>query len=268
MKVSLFIPVYNASVYISHALNEAYRSLSECCSEFEIVIVDDNSNDESVTFLQSLEKEVYPHEKMVRVIRNARGPSRRENLAKAFATAKYDLVTFIDVDLSCGMSYLVKALECIMMSLEHAIVIGSRYIRGAKVVREPFRQIISFLYNRAIQILFGSKIRDHQCGLKVFRMSRVRDILDKMDYDHDYHRGWFWDAEFLIRAQKNKLKITEMPVEWRYARTSTFRLFREWKCIGTMLGLKAELSPKFKVFLGLAKIDLSSKIAAPAGKLR
>jgi hypothetical protein len=71
-----------------------------------------------------------------------------------------------------------------------------------------------------------------------------------MAYDHEYRRGWFWDAEFLIRAQAQKLKIIEMPVEWHFARTSTFRFFREWKCIGSMVKLKTELTPWLKkIFL-------------------
>lgn len=241
LKVSLFIPVYNAFRYIPHALNESYRFLSECCAEFEIVIVDDNSNDQTGQFLESVEQAAYPPGKVVRVIRNTSGPSRRENLAKAFEAAKFDIIGFIDVDLSCGMEYLVQALQR-LRSEAADIVVGSRYIKGAKAIREPFRRIMSFFYNLTIRILFGSTIVDHQCGLKVFRREPAMRLFKEMGYDHAYRRGWFWDAEFLIRAQKRKLKIIEIPVVWHYARTSTFRFFREGKCIGTMLNLRKQLS--------------------------
>jgi glycosyltransferase involved in cell wall biosynthesis len=240
LKVSLFIPVYNAFRYIPHALNESYRFLSECCSEFEIIVVDDNSHDQTGQFLQGIELAAYPAGKAVRVIRNTTGPSRRENLAVAFKTAKYDVIGFIDVDLSCGMEYLVQAIQR-LQSEAADIVVGSRYIKGAKAIREPFRRVMSFFYNLTIRILFGSKILDHQCGLKVFCKEPAMRLFREMGYDHAYQRGWFWDAEFLIRAQKSKLKIIEMPVVWRYAHTSTFRFFREWKCIGTMLKLRGKL---------------------------
>lgn len=245
LKVSLFIPVYNAFAYIPNTINEAYSALSASCSEFEIVIVDDNSNDQTGAFLHSIDQAKYPREKTVRVITNTTGPSRRENLAAAFSSARHDVIAFIDADLSCGMTYLVKALE--RLKEENAdVVIGSRYIKGAKVTREPFRRVMSFFYNLTIQILFFSKILDHQCGLKVFRKAVATSIINDMGYDHAYHRGWFWDAEFLIRAQARKLKIVEMPVEWHFARTSTFHFFREWKCIGTMLKLRVKLMPWFK----------------------
>lgn len=245
LKVSLFIPVYNAFAYIPHALSESHRALSACCREFEVIVVNDNSNDQTADFLNNIGQAKYPEGEKVRVITNPTGPSRRENLAAAFPSARYDTLGFIDVDLSCGMDYLVAALK--RLEQEKAdIVVGSRYIKGAKVTREPFRRIMSFFYNLTIQILFGSKILDHQCGLKVFRRGPAELILKEMGYDHAYRRGWFWDAEFLIRAQAKGLKIIEMPVEWHFARTSTFRFFREWKCIGTMLKLRLDLMPWIK----------------------
>ena len=254
LKVSLFIPVYNAFRYIPHALNESYRSLSECCQEFEIVVVDDSSHDKTEEFLKGIKEAVYPEEKMIRVIHYSNGPSRRENLAASFETAKYDVIGFIDVDLSCGMDYLIEALK--RLHAEKAdIVVGSRYAKGAKATRLPFRRLMSFFYNLTIRILFGSRILDHQCGLKVFSKEAAGQIFREMGYDHSHRRGWFWDAEFLIRAQKHGLKIIEMPVVWHYAHTSTFHLFREWKCIGTMLRLKASLSNGFRKFLDAVKLD-------------
>ena len=245
LKVSLFMPVYNAFRYIPHSLNEAYRCLSECCDQFEIVIVDDTSTDQTAQFIQDIERAEYPSDKVVRVIRNQNGPSRRENLAKAFATAHYNIIGFIDVDLSFGMEYLTQAIQ-LMLSESVDIVIGSRYVRGAKVTRELSRRTLSFFYNLTIRVLFGSRIYDHQCGLKIFRKSVAERICQEMGYDAAFQRGWFWDAEFLIRAQKDKLVIREMPVVWRYARTSTFHFFRELKCIGSMLRLRVALSPFFR----------------------
>lgn len=253
-KFSLFIPAYNAFAYIPHTLNESYRALSERCKEFEIALVDDNSNDQTASLLKNIKQAKYPDAKSIRVIQNSTGPSRRENLAAAFSSARYGTLGFIDIDLSCGMDYLVAALTHLEQK-NADIVIGSRYIKGAKVKRELFRRIMSFFYNLTIQILFSSRILDHQCGLKVFRKSTTSHIIQEMGYDHQFRRGWFWDAEFLIRAQAKGLKVIEMPVEWHYARTSTFHFFREWKCIGAVLRLKAEFSPWFRKFLYFTKFD-------------
>ncbi|MBI3307214.1 MAG: glycosyltransferase [Candidatus Omnitrophica bacterium] len=239
-RVSLFIPVYNAAKYVRQAVEQSYLALSELGIEFEIVIVDDNSNDKSYRFKPFLSKIRQEPGRSIRYIFHANGPSRRENLAKAFEQAQYDILCFIDVDLSCDITFLTKALNLIM---QHPvdIVIGSRYIKGAKVKRQLFRRVMSFFYNTTIRLMFRSKILDHQCGLKVFRKEAAMAIIASMGYDHHFVRGWFWDAEFLIRSQKSGLKIIEMPVEWHYARTSTFNFLREWKCIAAMIELKSDL---------------------------
>lgn len=239
-RVSLFIPVYNAGRYINKAIKQSYEILSQTCDTFEIVFVDDNSNDHAYRFLKVLERTQLPSEKMVRLIRNSNGPSRRENLGKAFTQSAYEIICFIDVDLSCAIAHLGQAIN-LLNEQGFDIVIGSRYIKGSQAKREMSRRIMSFFYNLTIRRLFGSKILDHQCGLKVFRKAAVTEILHDMGYDHHFIRGWFWDAEFLIRAQQRHLKILEIPVQWHFASTTTFNFIREWKCIAAMIQLKSDL---------------------------
>lgn len=237
---SLFIPVYNASQIITESVQKCYGVLSQLSSDFEIIIVDDNSTDISRKLVRTI-REIYNGEgQKIRYISYSRGPSRRENLAKSFNLAQYETLGFIDVDLSCDASYLLKAIE-LLREKSADIVIGSRYIKGAKVKRRFIRRFFSFFYNGALRVIFKSKIKDHQCGLKVFRKSTALQIVDHMGYDGKYIRGWFWDAEFLIRAQKAGLKIIEMPVEWWYADVSTFDLRRELRCLKSMVKLKKEL---------------------------
>ncbi len=241
--VSLFIPVYNAAIYLRQAIKKSHDSLSKLGCDFEVIIVDDNSNDETYRFRQVIEQGKYEAGKTIRYLFDPQGPSRRENLAKSFNQAKYETIAFIDVDLSCDISFLIQAIH-LLNEQKPDIVIGSRYIKGAKAERRIVRKILSFFYNLTIRLLFQSRILDHQCGLKVFRKDAAMPVIKAMGYDHTYTRGWFWDAEFLIRAQKAHLDIIEMPVKWRYARTSTFNLFREWKCIAAMIRLKSELNRK------------------------
>lgn len=239
-KVSLFIPVYNAEKFLAKDIRVSYNALLRLKDDFEIIIVDDNSSDRSLRFKRLIERAKKNTGKDLQYIVYHNGPSRRENLAKSFYRAKYDIFCFIDADFSCDISFLIKALD-LLKSERADIVIGSRYIRGAKIKRNPIRGILSFFYNTAINIMFKSTIKDHQCGLKVFRKDTVRPILDEMGYDEKYIRGWFWDAELLIRAQRAKLKIIEMPVEWYESSISTFNIRRELRCLKSIIKLKKEL---------------------------
>lgn len=239
--ISLFIPVYNAARLIRKGLKESYKALLQLGDNFEIIVVDDNSSDKSYKFEHIINKAKQATGKEIRYISYNKGPSRRENLAKSFLLAKYEIVGFIDADLSCDVSYLLKAID--LLQKESAdIVIGSRYIKGAKIKKNRIiRRIFSFFYNLTISSMFSSKIKDHQCGLKVFRRSAIMPIINDMGYDGKFIRGWFWDAELLIRAQKASLKIIEMPVEWYCADVSTFNIKRELRCLKAIIKLKREL---------------------------
>jgi hypothetical protein len=238
--VSLFIPVYNAARLIRKILRQSYYALLQLHNDFEIIIVDDNSPDSSYRFKRIIDSARQIRGKEIRYISYTKGPSRRENLAKSFHLANYEIIGFIDADFSCDVLYFLQALD--MLKEKSAdIVIGSRYIKGAKVQMHVIRRIFSFFYNMFIRMFFKSKIKDHQCGLKVFRRSSTMQIISEMGYDSKYIRGWFWDAEFLIRAQKAKLNIIEMPVKWHHADSSTFNIRRELKCLISIINLKRKL---------------------------
>ncbi len=239
-KISLFIPIFNASRLIRDDLRKCYDALLRLGDDFEIVLVDDNSTDESYRFRRVIERARQATGREIKYLSYDKGPSRRENLARSFYAARYDIIAFMDADLSCDVSFLIKAID--LLKKESAdIVTGSRYVRGARVRRRPLRRIFSFFYNSSLRMLFNSRIKDHQCGLKIFRKDKVMPLIDEMGYDEKFVRGWFWDAELLIRSQKARLKVVEMPVEWHYADTSTFDFRREVRCLRSIVRLRKEL---------------------------
>jgi len=120
------------------------------------------------------------------------------------------------------------------------IAIGSRY-KGLRPERTWFRRCVSRLYNKFMKVYFGSNLCDHQCGFKAFRKETLFSLLQDMGYDRSLSRGWFWDAELLIRAQRKGLKITEFPVIWRFGEKSSFRILREMKMIPYVLALRWKL---------------------------
>jgi len=62
-------------------------------------------------------------------------------------------------------------------------------------------------------------------------------LVEEMGHDSSLKRGWFWDAELLIRAQKKGINIKEIPVIWKFGRKSSFLIRREIKVIDYMLKL-------------------------------
>jgi len=231
--ISLFVPCYNEEKRLEHNILKIYAAFLEFHTPFELIIVDDGSIDTTGKIAKNLIKKY--NEIHYQYFNN--GPSRRENLAKAFRTAHGDIIVFMDLDLSVDLSYLPILLESIKT---YDIAIGSRY-KGKHAQRTFFRRVVSIFYNLFMRFYFGSNIEDHQCGFKAFKTEKLFLLLNKLGYDSTFKRGWFWDAELLFYAQKSGYSINEFPVGWHEGKQSTFDLKRELKMLPYILRLRWRL---------------------------
>ncbi len=229
-ELSVFIPVCNEEKSLEFNIKKIYEALKDTGKSFELIIVDDTSTDLTPAIAKKLAKN-----KDIRYIRCEGGPSRRENLAQEFKKAKAELIIYMDSDLAVDLKHL---LELIYYSKKADIATGSRYMKESKIKRKFYRLIISKLYNAFLRILFNSKAQDHQCGFKAIKKKVALDLIKEMGYDKKLQRGWFWDAELLIRAQKRHYRIAEFPVTWAYGKKSSFSIMRELKMIPYVIKLR------------------------------
>jgi len=232
--ISVFVPVYNEEKILKETVRKITEELKKIGDNFEIFIIDDASNDNTPQLANELSQE-NPY---VKYRKFTKGPSRRENLAMSFNQARGDIVLFMDVDLSTDLSHLKQLIDEIKKGAD--IAIGSRYMK-IYPQRKFTRKIISNLYNSFLRLIFKSKIKDHQCGFKAFKKEVIDKLVKEMGYDETFNRGWFWDAETLIRAQRQQLKIKEFAVRWHRGEKSSFNFFREIKIIPFILKLKKKL---------------------------
>jgi hypothetical protein len=230
--LSIFVPAYNEGERLGKNIKEVVSSLEGL--DYELYIVDDGSTDET----GEVGKRLAAENERISCIRYDNGPSRRENLAISFKKAGGDYIGFIDADLSASPEYFPEMISKIG---EYDIIVGSRYVPGSETQRETSRLLVSKAYNIFIRLYFGSKIQDHQCGLKLFRRDVILDLVEESGYDDKRLRNFSWDAEILLRAQRKGLKILELPVKWvRSDKTST-RILRDMRMIPYLLGLRFRL---------------------------
>lgn len=222
--VSIFLPIYNEEKILAEHTLLIYRAARKLQRPFEIVIVDDTSYDSTYEIAKKLSKKY----KEIALVRFENGPSRRENLSVALKRAKYPILLYTDVDLSVGLSYLPELIQKIDDGYD--VATGSRYM-GVKPKREFYRKVLSKIYNWFIRIFLGSKIKDHQCGFKAMKKEAFDKLAKELGYDKTFIRGWFWDAEFLIRAQNKGYKISEFPVTWYAGKQSSFSIRRELRSV-------------------------------------
>lgn len=232
--LSVFVPCYNEEQRLEKNILIIYRMLLTLKKPFHLIIVDDGSND-STPLLGKLLAE--KHKEIIYQY-YSNGPSRRENLGKAFYTAQGSIIAFMDLDLSADIASFPRLIASIEQGND--IAIGSRY-KGVRAKREFGRKIISIVYNAFMRLYFGSTLADHQCGFKAFSKEKLIPLLDAMGYDDSLIRGWFWDVELLVRAQKKGYAIDEFSVSWKFGKQSSFDFKRELKMLPYVLKLRWRL---------------------------
>jgi len=230
--ISLFVPVHNEAPILEGSVRRVLEALPGY--DLELIIVDDSSDDGTSEVCRRLASED-PH---IRYVRYYNGPTRRENLAASFPQARGDIVAFIDADLSAPPEALPKMLELLK---DADIVVASKYAPGAKVARSLFRDGFSRAAAYLTRLYFGSKVRDHQVGLKAFRKDVILALVEEAGYDRTLRRGFSWDTEILVRAQRRGYRIAEVPVAWTEAKKSSVRMLRDWRMIPYMMGLRFRL---------------------------
>jgi len=201
MDVTVCIPVYNEEDYIFDTVSEIMARMGKISfvDEYEILIADGGSDDSTKDIiLNKIEDE------RVCLLEFESRMYKGESIEAAFEHSQHEVFVFIDGDGSVNPSFLLEMLESLR---NHDIVVGFK--QSVESNRSRSRKLATKTLNLILKTVFNSEIKDHQCGFKGFQRSEVRDIFDKTE-----SRGWFWDAEFLIRAQKEGADIKQIPVEW------------------------------------------------------
>ena len=136
--------------------------------------------------------------------RKGRGHALRE----AWMASTAQVVAYMDIDLSTDLDALLPMVAP-LASGHSEIAIGSRLAPGASVARGPKREFISRSYNLMVRAMFATQVRDMQCGFKAVRADVARELLPAVQDDE-----WFFDTELLLLAERNGLRIHEVPVDW------------------------------------------------------
>lgn len=214
MVVSIILPVHNEGQVLERNIANLRKSLDGCIEEYEIIISEDGSTDNTVSVAKSLEC------KSVRLIHNGERIGKGAAIMKAANLARGNIIIFMDADLASNPDHVNELIRSIREGA--AVVIGSRYLKESKATRDPVRYVASRGFNLMVRYFTGSKLSDHQCGFKAFRKDLFLPLIDEVE-----ETGWFWDTEMLVRAQRRGLRIIERPIEWKEAKDSKFRLIRD-----------------------------------------
>ena len=204
--VEIVIPVLNEERALPSSTPKLHSFLSENLGDYDwrIVIADNGSTDSTPQVAAELTGS-YSEIGYIRLEQRGRGRALR----KAWLESEADIVAYMDVDLSTHLDAFPDLVSAIDQD-GYDIAVGSRLTRGAKVIgRPPHREFISRVYSLIFRSMFLTGFRDAQCGFKAVSRPAAQALLPVVQ-----DRGWFFDSELLILAEKNGYRIREVPVTW------------------------------------------------------
>jgi glycosyltransferase involved in cell wall biosynthesis len=166
-----FCPCYNDGGTIASMAVLMDRTLQALTDNYEIIVIDDGSTDQSRNILRALEKMI----PRLRVVYHEFNRGYGGALRSGFASATKDWVFYTDGDFQYDVTELAKLASCVTDQVD--------VVQGFKVKRhDPLHRIvIGKCYQYLMKVLFGLKIRDVDCDFRLIR----RRVFERVRLEYD-----------------------------------------------------------------------------------
>ena len=172
MKLSVVIPAYNEEGSIEETIGTLYTKLEEEKINHEIIVVNDNSKDNTLNLLTKIKESIPTLGVFTNDGPNGFGYAIRYGLDNF----QGDCVAIVMADLSDDPNDLVRFYRRLLMG-DIDCVFGSRFIKGGKVVDYPLNKlIINRLANLIIQIVIGTRYNDSTNSFKLYKRNVISGI--------------------------------------------------------------------------------------------
>ena len=200
----VIIPTYNEIENIENII----RAIFSIKKKFHVLIVDDNSPDQTAQKVIALQKEFSEALFLENREKKAGLGTAYVHGFKWALQRNYSFIFEMDADFSHNPDDLEKLYDA--CSTEGAdISIGSRYVTGVNVVNWPLsRVLLSYFASVYVRIITGMKIMDATAGFICYK----RVVLEKINLDRIKFIGYAFQIEMKYRAFASHFIIKEVPV--------------------------------------------------------
>lgn len=199
--LSLILTCYNEEHILVHSFSIICRVLDFSRLNYEIIFVDDGSKDDSQRVIKQIIKN-NPRLKIKKFF-NKKNQGRGKAVVNGLRLAKGEVAGYIDTDLELSPIFIPSFVQKVLEGID--IINAYRYYTFS--LPRLYRVIFSVGYIKLTELILGHYFGDTVSGFKFFRRKKILPLLDKIKSKH-----WFWDTEFLVRANIAGLSICELPV--------------------------------------------------------
>ncbi len=205
--VTMLVPAYNEALKIMSSLTAIYEYMSGLRPEydFELLVVDDGSTDETAAIVEAFATT----RDEVRLLRQAINMRLGQALRDGFTVSRGDIIVVFDSDLSYDVDHIGRMLKA--MDEEHvAVVVASPYMKGGKTSAIPWRRAqMSKQVNRLLAAASQYNVKTVTGMVRAYDGNFVRGLSLKS-------MGPEINTEILYKAQIMRVRIAEVPahLDW------------------------------------------------------
>jgi glycosyltransferase involved in cell wall biosynthesis len=196
LSISAFFPAYNDAGTIASMVVTVLLTLRALCDEYEVIVVNDGSQDHTPEVLNELAR-IYPNE--VRIVHHVKNRGYGGALRSGFTSATKEWIFYTDGDAQYDARELAKLAALVRPDID--------FINGWKIERnDPLHRIvIGRIYQYMVKFAFGLRLKDVDCDFRLMR----RAVFDKVELTAD---SGVICVELMKKVQDAGFALVETPV--------------------------------------------------------
>jgi dolichyl-phosphate beta-glucosyltransferase len=216
--ISVVVPCFNEEKAIRQNLNNVFKFLNSRFGFFELIAVNDGSQDQTLEELKKLQVSI-----PLIIINNKINGGKGKAVKDGVLASKNEVIMFLDADLAIPIEELEKFLPELKNGYD--IAIASRFVPGVKILKPVlwYRQRMERVFRiMRLVVLNDRAIKDTQCGFKVFTRQAALRIFNITRINR-----FAFDAEIVFLAKKFDYKIKELPISLQNPKNSHIKIIRD-----------------------------------------
>ena len=191
--LSIIFPIFNEELRLKSSFNHILTFLKKKKNfRTEIIFIDDGSNDNSYGLINQFVKSFKNLKKSskfrIKIIKSKKNLGKVSALRLGVNKAIHDWILTTDIDMSVSLFQVCSWLEKKLINKKYFIYFGSRTHKKSIVQTKFYREILGRLMKLLSLIILNIKIKDTQCGYKLYKKSIAKYIFSKLKnlgFNHD-----------------------------------------------------------------------------------
>ena len=223
--LSIIFPIFNEELRLKSSFNHILTFLKQKKNfKTEIIFIDDGSNDNSYSLINQFVKSFKNLKKgskfKIKIIKSKKNLGKGSALRLGVKKAIYDWILTTDIDMSVSLFQIYNWIKNKFINKKYFVYFGSRTHKKSIVERNFYRKILGDIMRFLVSTTLNIKIKDTQCGYKLYKKSFAKFVFSKIK-----NFGFEHDLEIVLLLKSKNIEIKELPVKWKHKKNSSLNIF-------------------------------------------